>query len=243
MEAFLRRSRKLRIRIGKSSRFLQSRADLKKLTDERDFSNPYVDSINTSGHKFGLTPPAVGWVLWKTEECRARGMLSSSSYLSGVSESVRLSFSQPSSGILLQYLNFLRLGNEGYKNTAKSAILRAARFRCLLKTTNLFDDLQDVVLEPGSQSGEETRNVRRLPVIAFKIKDKVKHSRPAMDEEKLSQELREAGYSLPCKRHHSNRRKMEANIIFISLLFADDQWSFANSEGRGSTRANRQTFP
>jgi glutamate decarboxylase len=32
-----------------------------------DFRVPRVVSINTSGHKFGLVYPGLGWVLWRDE--------------------------------------------------------------------------------------------------------------------------------------------------------------------------------
>jgi glutamate decarboxylase len=33
-----------------------------------DFRLPRVVSINTSGHKYGLVYPRVGWVLWRHRE-------------------------------------------------------------------------------------------------------------------------------------------------------------------------------
>ena len=38
-----------------------------------DFRLPRVASINTSGHKYGLVYPGVGWVLWRDAERAARG--------------------------------------------------------------------------------------------------------------------------------------------------------------------------
>jgi len=35
---------------------------------EWDFRLPRVKSINTSGHKFGLAPLGVGWVIWRDKE-------------------------------------------------------------------------------------------------------------------------------------------------------------------------------
>lgn len=33
------------------------------------FDVPRVVSINTSGHKFGLVYPGLGWILWRDEKC------------------------------------------------------------------------------------------------------------------------------------------------------------------------------
>ena len=35
-----------------------------------DFQLPRVKSINTSGHKYGLVYPGVGWIVWR-ETCRS----------------------------------------------------------------------------------------------------------------------------------------------------------------------------
>src|SRR5258708_6508041 len=37
-----------------------------------DFRIPRVKSISTSGHKFGLAPLGVGWVLWRGKDDRPR---------------------------------------------------------------------------------------------------------------------------------------------------------------------------
>ena len=33
-----------------------------------DFRLPRVSSINTSGHKYGLVYPGVGWIVWRDAE-------------------------------------------------------------------------------------------------------------------------------------------------------------------------------
>ena len=40
---------------------------------EWDFRLPRVASINTSGHKYGLVYPGVGWIVWRDERGAARG--------------------------------------------------------------------------------------------------------------------------------------------------------------------------
>ena len=39
-----------------------------------DFRLPRVKSINSSGHKFGLSPLGVGWVIWREAKDTARGV-------------------------------------------------------------------------------------------------------------------------------------------------------------------------
>ena len=36
---------------------------------EFDFRVPHVNSINCSGHKYGLVYPGVGWVVWRNRAC------------------------------------------------------------------------------------------------------------------------------------------------------------------------------
>ena len=46
---------------------------------EWDFRIPRVQSINASGHKYGLVYPGVGWAIWRDEDGAARRTWSSTS--------------------------------------------------------------------------------------------------------------------------------------------------------------------
>ncbi|MEG0252585.1 MAG: glutamate decarboxylase [Muribaculaceae bacterium] len=80
-----------------------------------DFRLKWVLSISTSGHKFGLVYPGLGWVVWKDKKYLPDGMSFSVNYLGAEISQVGLNFSRPASQILGQYYQFLRLGFEGYK--------------------------------------------------------------------------------------------------------------------------------
>jgi glutamate decarboxylase len=82
---------------------------------EWDFRLPRVKSINTSGHKFGLAPLGVGWVVWRDKEDLPDDLIFWVNYLGGNMPTFALNFSRPGGQIVAQYYNFLRLGKEGYR--------------------------------------------------------------------------------------------------------------------------------
>jgi hypothetical protein len=75
-----------------------------------DFRLPRVASINTSGHKYGLVYPGLGWVLWRDEEALPDDLIFHVSYLGGDMPTFALNFSRPGAQVLLQYYLLLRLG-------------------------------------------------------------------------------------------------------------------------------------
>jgi glutamate decarboxylase len=80
-----------------------------------DFRLKWVLSISTSGHKYGLVYPGLGWVVWKDKEYLPKEMNFSVNYLGASVTQVGLNFSRPAAQILAQYYNFLHLGVEGYR--------------------------------------------------------------------------------------------------------------------------------
>ena len=81
---------------------------------EWDFRVARVASVNTSGHKYGLVYPGLGWVVWRDAEALPESMVFRVSYLGGDMPTLALNFSRPGAQVLLQFYLFLRLGREGY---------------------------------------------------------------------------------------------------------------------------------
>lgn len=81
-----------------------------------DFRLKWVLSISTSGHKFGLVYPGLGWVVWKDKKYLPDEMNFSVNYLGAEIAQVGLNFSRPAAQILGQYYNFISLGFAGYKD-------------------------------------------------------------------------------------------------------------------------------
>ena len=94
---------------------------------EWDFRLPRVKSINTSGHKFGLAPLGVGWVVWRDSEDLPEDLIFNVNYLGGNMPTFALNFSRPGGQIVAQYYNFLRLGREGYRKI-QSACYATAQY-------------------------------------------------------------------------------------------------------------------
>jgi glutamate decarboxylase len=81
---------------------------------EWDFRVERVKSISASGHKYGLSPLGVGWVIWRNKEDLPDELIFNVDYLGGHMPTFALNFSRPGGQIIAQYYNFLRLGREGY---------------------------------------------------------------------------------------------------------------------------------
>jgi glutamate decarboxylase len=82
---------------------------------EWDFRVDRVKSISTSGHKFGLAPLGVGWVVWRDSSELPDDLIFHVSYLGGDMAVFQLNFSRPAGQIAAQYYDFIRLGREGYR--------------------------------------------------------------------------------------------------------------------------------
>jgi glutamate decarboxylase len=80
-----------------------------------DFRIPRVKSINSSGHKYGLAPLGVGWVLWREQADLPEDLVFRVNYLGGDMPTFALNFSRPGGQIVCQYYLMLRLGREGYR--------------------------------------------------------------------------------------------------------------------------------
>lgn len=81
---------------------------------EFDFRVPRVKSISTSGHKFGLAPLGVGWVVWSDAAELPEELIFHVNYLGGDMPDFQINFSRPAGQIIAQYYDFIRLGHAGY---------------------------------------------------------------------------------------------------------------------------------
>ncbi len=87
-----------------------------------DFRVERVNSISTSGHKYGLVYPGVGWVVWRNTDVLPESLIFHVSYLGGDMPTLALNFSRPGAQVLLQYYQFLRLGREGYRQVQQNSL-------------------------------------------------------------------------------------------------------------------------
>ncbi len=79
-----------------------------------DFRVPRVQSINASGHKYGLVYPGVGWAVWRSPAALPDELVFDVDYLGGSMPTFGLNFSRPGAQVVAQYYNFVRLGTDGF---------------------------------------------------------------------------------------------------------------------------------
>jgi glutamate decarboxylase len=93
---------------------------------EFDFRLEQVASINTSGHKYGLVYPGVGWLIFRDRTKLPEELVFSVNYLGGAQPTYTFNFSRGSSMVQAQAYNFLRLGREGYTDLARAMLAMLA---------------------------------------------------------------------------------------------------------------------
>ncbi len=132
-----------------------------------DFRLPRVVSINVSGHKYGLTYPGIGFVVWRSAEHLPDELVFRVNYLGGDMPTFTLNFSRAGNQVVGQYYNFLRLGREGYIQVMQSLSAdRAVAGRAIACWGPLRADLGRFG-DPGDQfpagAGSRLHRVRPLP--------------------------------------------------------------------------------
>jgi glutamate decarboxylase len=123
-----------------------------------DFRVARVQSINASGHKYGLVYPGLGWVLWRDPDALPEELVFHVDYLGGDMPTFSLNFSRPGAQVVAQYYNFLRLGRAGY---------RAVNQTCRDTARWLAERVREVGPFELVSDGSE------LPVFAFRLRDGV----------------------------------------------------------------------
>ncbi|MFF7868700.1 glutamate decarboxylase [Streptomyces qaidamensis] len=168
-----------------------------------DFRLPRVASINTSGHKYGLVYPGVGWALWRDAEALPEELVFRVNYLGGDMPTFALNFSRPGAQVVAQYYTFLRLGRDGYR-----AVQQAAR-DVATGLAGRVEALGDFRL---LTRGDE------LPVFAFTTAPDV----TAYDVFDVSRRLRESGWLVPAYTFPPNREDLSVLRVVCRNGFSAD---------------------
>lgn len=113
-----------------------------------DFRLKWVLSISTSGHKFGLVYPGVGWVVWKDKQYLPEEMNFAVNYLGANIPSISINFSRPGNQVLAQYYQFLRLGMEGYRQIQQNCIDICLYLKEQLNDMGIFEFFSDDMPNP-----------------------------------------------------------------------------------------------
>ncbi|WP_134728524.1 glutamate decarboxylase [Amycolatopsis nivea] len=170
---------------------------------EWDFRLPRVASINTSGHKYGLVYPGVGWVVWRDKAALPEELVFNVNYLGGDMPTFALNFSRPGSEVAAQYYTFVRLGREGFR-----VVQQASR------------DVATYLAEEISKLGPFELLTRgdQLPVFAFTTRSDV----TSFDVFDVSRRLRERGWLVPAYTFPDNRTDLAVLRVVVRNGFTHD---------------------
>jgi glutamate decarboxylase len=172
-----------------------------------DFRIPRVKSINASGHKYGLAPLGVGWVVWRDKAELPEELIFNVNYLGGNMPTFALNFSRPAGQIIAQYYLFLRLGRDGYKRIQQNGYDCAqhiGREVCKLGPFELFFD-------GSSKTG--------LPAISWIIRDGANPGYSLFD---LSDRLRVRGWQVAAYTMPPNIQETVVMRVLVRHGFSRD---------------------
>jgi glutamate decarboxylase len=168
-----------------------------------DFRLDRVVSINTSGHKYGLVYPGIGWAVWRDGDALPEELVFRVDYLGGDMPTFTLNFSRPGSQVAAQYYTLIRLGFEGYRAVQQKCRDVARHLSGALAEMEPFELLTD-----GSE----------LPAFAFKLRDGI----DAYTVYDVSTRLREGSWIVPAYKFPKNRDDLHVLRIVVRNGFSRD---------------------
>jgi glutamate decarboxylase len=163
-----------------------------------DFRIERVQSINASGHKYGLVYPGVGWALWRSSDALPHDLIFDVNYLGGHMPTFALNFSRPGSEVIAQYLMFTGLGHDGYRKVMQGS---------QAVTKHLSKGIAELgpyrLISDGSD----------LPVFAFSLAPETRHY-TVFD---VSDRLRQRGWLVPAYTFPPNRQDLSVLRIVVRV--------------------------
>ena len=142
-----------------------------------DFRLPRVQSINASGHKFGLVLPGIGWVVFRERKVFNEDLVFYVNYLGGESATATLNFSRNAAQIIAQAFQFVRFGRPGYERIMRLTVENAEHLRNRLVESGYFTIMNET---------------QTIPVVAVTLSDKATR----FNEFDVSFKVREKGWVL-----------------------------------------------
>jgi glutamate decarboxylase len=149
---------------------------------EWDFRIPRVKSISTSGHKFGLAPLGVGWVVWRDAAFLPDDLIFHVSYLGGDMAVFQINFSRPAGQIAAQYYDFIRLGRDGYRRVHMASYATGRYLAEEIAKLGPFE----LICDSDPQTG--------IPSVAWKLRD---GEDPGYTLYDLADRMRAHGWQVP----------------------------------------------
>jgi glutamate decarboxylase len=199
-----------------------------------DFRVERVASINSSGHKYGMAPLGVGWVIWRAAELLPEELVFNVDYLGGSMPTFALNFSRPGGEIIAQYYLFMRLGRGGYRRVYEVCAATAHYLAGEIAAMGPFELLYD-----GKGA---------LPAVSYTLKDPATAGFSLYD---LSEHLRIRGWQVPSYPLPANRQDTVIQRILIrhgigrdeiSLLLDDMRHSLARLTGPAPDDSMRRGY-
>ncbi|MDQ6930334.1 MAG: glutamate decarboxylase, partial [Candidatus Eremiobacteraeota bacterium] len=172
-----------------------------------DFRIPRVRSINTSGHKYGLAPLGVGWIVWREKADLPDGLIFRVNYLGGDMPTFALNFSRPGGQIIAQYYLMLRLGREGYRMVHQNAYDVAGHVAKELPKMGPFE----VLFDGNSRNG--------IPAVSWTLRDDAHAPYSLFD---LSERLRSRGWQIAAYTMVPNLENFAVMRILVRHGFSRD---------------------
>ncbi len=163
-----------------------------------DFRIERVKSINTSGHKFGLAPLGVGWVVWRDKKELPEDLIFWVNYLGSNIPTFALNFSRPGGQIIAQYYNFLRLGKEGYRKI-QDACYKTAKY-----IAGQIDKMGPFKVIYNGEGG--------IPALCWSLKE---GTNPGYTLYDLADRLRSRGWQVPAYSMPANRTDLVVQRILV----------------------------
>lgn len=161
-----------------------------------DFRLPRVQSINASGHKYGLTPPGLGWIIFRERKIFNEKLMFYVNYLGGEMPTATINFSRNAFQIAVQYYQFLRLGFDGYQRIMQHTLNNSIMLRTLLIDSGYFTIMNDT---------------QRIPVVAVTLDSKIKN----FNEFDVSNKVREKGWVLSAYSMPANAESVQSLRIVV----------------------------
>ncbi|HEX4062877.1 MAG TPA: glutamate decarboxylase [Streptosporangiaceae bacterium] len=183
-----------------------------------DFRVPRVQSINASGHKYGLVYPGVGWVVWRDPAALPDDLVFRVNYLGGDMPTFALNFSRPGGHVAAQYYNFIRLGFDGYRRVQQNCQDIALFLSGEIAKIGPFELITD-----GSE----------LPVFAVRLREDVR-GYSVFD---LSERLRGRGWLVPAYTFPENLTDVAVLRFVIRNGFSQDLASLLAGDIRNQVKA------
>lgn len=172
-----------------------------------DFRLPRVKSINASGHKFGLSPLGVGWVLWREQSDLPDELVFWVNYLGGNMRDIALNFSRPGGQVVCQYYNFLRLGREGYRKVHTACYETTQFLAREIAKLGPFEIIYGGEMDAG------------IPAVSWKLKGGVDPGYSLYD---LADRLRSRGWQVPAYTLPANRETQVVQRILVRNGVSED---------------------